>query len=220
MSRITYHYLLNGSKLSGHYIYDVMNMPNKALQDKVLKGYLDDRVKKLKTIASEKDNPRCEEAKMELAEIESKDSVKDKMNVHFRNSYNRIGLDKLLGKPYFGVWGIHTVPADMFGVDPRYRYRLKIDCDNIDPDCIIVKVSTGKYSKLSRAMGKDYFKYTPDIYDKFCKPFLSKDDNINYIIKDAYSRGPIRTMSSSIPDIIFYLPRIKFQPQDFEVYKP
>jgi len=220
MSRITYHYLLNGNKLSGQYIYDVMHIPNKSLQDKILQGYLNDRLAKLKLIAENPSNPKSEFAKQELEEIAAKKTVKEKMNVHFRNSYNRIGLDKLLGKPYFGVWGIHTVPADMFGVDPRYKYRLKIDCDDIDPDCIIVKVSTGKYSKLSRSMGKDYFKYTPDIYDKFCKPFLSKDDNINSIIKDAYSRGPIRTMSSSIPDIIFYLPRIKFQPQDFEVYKP
>ena len=217
MSRITYHYLLNGTKLSGNYLYDVMNMPNKALQDKVLTGYLNDRISKLKLIANEKDNPKADFAKQELDEMSAKDTVKEKMEVHFRNSYDRIGLPKLLGKPYFGVWGIHTTPADLFGVDPRYKHRLKIDCDNFDPDCIIVKVSTGKYSKMSRAMGKDYFKYTSDIYDKFCKPF--QEQNHSDLVSKAFSHGPVRTVSSGVPDIIFFLPRLKFQPQDFEAYK-
>lgn len=217
MSRITYHYLLNGTRLQGNYIYDSMHLPNKSLQNKILSSYLKDRIKKLKIISNEEDNPMREEVIKELAEINSMKTIKDKINVHFRNAYNRMGVDKILGKPYFGVWGIHTTPADLFGVDPRYKVRLKIDCDVIDPDCIIIKVSTGNYSKFSRSMDKAYFKYSQSIYDKYCKPFQTNETDD--IVKDAYNRGPIRTVSSSVPDIILFLPRIKFNQEDIEVYK-
>ena len=217
MSRITYHYLLNGSRLQGNYIYDSMHLPNKSLQNRILSNYLKDRIKKLEIISNEEDNPMREEAIKELSEINSMKTIKDKINVHFRNAYNRMGLEKILGKPYFGVWGIHTTPADLFGVDPRYKVRLKIDCDTIDPDCIIIKVSTGKYSKISRAMDKCYYKYTTEVFDKFCKPFQTNETDD--IVKDAYNRGPIRTVSSSVPDVIFFLPRIKFNQEDIEVYK-
>ena len=217
MSRITYHYLLNGSRLQGNYIYDSMHLPNKSLQNRILSNYLKDRIKKLEIISNEEDNPMREEAIKELSEINSMKTIKDKINVHFRKAYNRMGLEKILGKPYFGVWGIHTTPANLFGTDPRYKVRLKIDCDMIDPDCIIIKVSTGKYSKISRAMDKCYYKYTIEVFDKFCKPFQTNETDD--LVKDAYNRGPIRTVSSSVPDIIFFLPRIKFNQEDIEVYK-
>jgi len=219
MSRITYHYLLNGSMLQGNYIYDSMHLLNKSLQNRVWSGYITDRTKKIMSIYSDPDTPdnKKEWANQMLNKLKNANTPKDKMNILFSDSYNRMGLEKILGKPYFGVWGIHTTPADLFGVDPRYKVRLKIDCDVIDPDCIIIKVSTGNYSKFSRSMDKAYFKYSPSIYDKYCKPFQTNETDD--IVKDAYDRGPIRTVSSSVPDIIFFLPRIKFNQEDIEVYK-
>ena len=46
-----------------------MNIPNKALQDKILRGYLNDRLAKLKLIAEDPSNPKSEFAKQELEEI-------------------------------------------------------------------------------------------------------------------------------------------------------
>lgn len=219
MSRLTYHYLLNGSRLSGNYIYDSMHLPNKALQEKVLKGYLTDRLNKLHMFLTEPGMPeeKIEWAKSMIKKINSKDTLKEKVDVIFEDGYNRIGLPKLLGRPYFGVWGIHTTPTNLFGIDPRYKFRLVIDCDSLDPDNLIIRTSNGKFSKVNLAMEKTDIKYTPSNYDIYCKPFIENQD----LVKQAYShKTHIRTVAGSVPAITIFLPRLKFNKEDIEVYKP
>ena len=205
---------MNGSTLQGNYLYDVMHLPNKSFQEKVLGDYLEDRIRKLNMIVSDSTNPRCEEAINELKEINSKKNIKDKVHVLFKNSYERIGLDKILGKPYFGVWGIHTTPADLFNLNnQRYKYRVGIDCTSIDPSLVIIKVSTGQYDSNNLNMKKQYFKYSNLIWNKYCKPFT--DDN--ELTNKAYSNGhTVRTVSSGVPDVVFFVPKLRFDPKNFE----
>lgn len=213
ISHITYHYLLNGSALQGNYLYDVMHLPNKSFQEKVLGDYLEDRLKKLQIIVSDPTHLRCEEAINELKEIDRKKNLKDKVHVLFKNSYERIGLDKVLNKPYFGVWGIHTTPADLFGLhNPRYRYRVGIDCTSIDPSLVIVKVSTGQYDPNNFTMKKQYFKYSSAVWNKYCKPFTENNDLTNKAYNNSHT---VRTVSSGVPDVIFFVPRLRFDPKNF-----
>ena len=218
MSRLTYHYLLNGSRLSGDYIYDSMHLPNKVLQEKILKGYLTDRLHKLNMFLTNPSIPKekIEWAKKMIEKVNNKSTLKEKVDVIFEDGYNRIGLPEILGKPYFGVWGIHTTPAHLFGVDPRYTHRLVIDCDSLDPSNLVIRTSNGKFSKVNLAMEKKDVKYTPSNYDTYCKPFVENKD----LVIQAYShKANVRTIAGSVPAITIFLPRLKFLPSDFEVFE-
>ena len=83
------------------------------------------------------------------------------------------------------------------------RYRLRIDCDLFDPGIIIIRV------------GRDCYKYTEANWNKYCKPYADdKEMTIKTYNKNSHLAFKI------VPQIIFYLPKIKFQKSDFEEYNP
>lgn len=148
---------------------------------------------------------------VELANAQK--DLKSKANFYFKVVYDNSFI-KVLKRPYFGVWGIHTTPADLFNLNnPKYKYRVGIDCTSVDPSLVIIKVSTGQYDSNNLNMKKQYFKYSPAVWNKYCKPFT--DDN--NLTNKAYSNGhTVRTVSSGVPDVIFFVPKLRFDPKNFE----
>jgi len=216
MNHITYHYLLNGSTIDGKYLYDVNHLPNKALQEKVYRGYIEDKVAKLtKWLKDDKTDPDAREfAKLVIDTLATKKTLKEKANAWFAILYDRRGYQQFFGKPYFGVWGIHTTPANLFGLDPRYKYRIAIDLDTIDPDVIIIRAGIPRSQKDKNS--NRYFRYNEANWDKYCSWFTTGRDWVN----KAYPGGFIpRTVSGGTPDIMIFLPKLRIDKNDIEVYK-
>lgn len=212
MSHITYHYLLNGKEIRGNYLYDVNYLPDKSLRTKIYKGYVEAKLAGLMQVIKDNDSPKdVEFAHYVIDRLNQHSSLKDKANEWFKICYERRGYEKLLGRPYFGIWGIHTTPADLFGVMPRYRHRIAIDLDEIDPNVILIRKGVSRTVKDKNA--NRYFKYNEANWDKFCGWF-SKG---NTWIKKAYPGDFVpRTVSGGVPDVIIFLPKLKFDPKNFE----
>ena len=195
MSHITYHYLYNGDQLQGNYLYDINHLPDKKLQEKLYQRYIDDVESRLKVNKSGKEL---------LPILQSKKTLKEKANFYFELVYERAG--KVLGKPYFGVYGIYTTPADLF--DPNIqlktdsaplKYRLAFDCDTIDPKVIIIR------------MGADCYPYNESNWDKFCKPFVD-DPKMTSKMYNKYKTRKFRV----VPQVVIYLPKLKFNKSQLE----
>ena len=210
MNHITYHYLLNGSRISGNYLYDINHLPNKQLQNRVYKGYVDSKIEKMNEWL--KQGKDVEFARLVLNLLNSQSDLKSKANAWFKLLYDRRGYESLLGKPYFGIWGIHTTPADLFGVMPTYKYRIKIDLDTIDPDLIIIRAGIGLDVKDRNS--NRFFKYTEANWDRLCSMYSDSKWT-----SKAYPNGFIpRTVSGGVPDIMIFVPRLKIDKSNFEVY--
>ena len=105
MSHITYHYLINGwTDLKGRYLYDANHIPDKSLQEKVYHKYIDNAEHRLEK----------EGAIQVLNEFKKCKTLKEKANFIFKINYDN-QVKSILKKPYFGVWGIYTMPIDTFG---------------------------------------------------------------------------------------------------------
>ncbi len=215
MSHITYHYLLNGFTIKGAYLYDVNHLPDKTLRNKIYRGYVEAKIKGLTQIIKDNNSPKdVEFSRYVLDRLSQYSTLKDKANEWFRICYERRGYEQLLGKPYFGIWGIHTTPADLFGIMPRYKYRIAIDLDTIDPDVIIIRKGISRSVKDKNA--NRYFKYNESNWNKLCGWFSDGDK----WIKKAYPGDFVpRTVSGGVPDVMIFLPRLKFDKSDIEVYK-
>ena len=195
MSHITYHYLYNGDQLQGNYLYDVTHLPNKKLQEKIYKKYTDGIEFRLKTAGA-----------LDLLEkYKSLDTLEDRAHFLFSVTWNNQVKD-VLGKPYPGLWGIYTTPADLF--DDRVklkkdstplRYRVKLDCDMFDPDVLVIRV------------GRKCYKYNIPNWNKYCKPYVDdKEMTIKTYNKNSHLAFKI------VPQIIFYVPKLKFNKSQFE----
>ena len=77
-------------------------------------------------------------------------------------------------------------------------YRIRIDCDTIDPGLIIIR------------FGRETYPYNDSNWNKICKPY----EKPGYFMK-VKDKASFR----EFPTVIFFLPRIKFSKEDIEVYK-
>ena len=195
MSHITYHYLYNGDQLHGNYLYDINHLPDKKLQEKLYQRYVDDIESRMKVNKGGKEL---------LSIAQSMKTLKEKANFYFSLSYEKAG--KVLGRPYFGVWGLYTTPADLF--DPNIqlktdttspKYRLAFDCDTIDPKVIIIR------------MGADCYPYNESNWNKFCKPFVD-DPKMTSKMYNKYKTRKFRV----VPQVVIYLPKLKFNRSQLE----
>ena len=191
MSHITYHYLLNKTNksdvnnmmdLKGKYIYDLNHNPDKQKQEKIYKGYLDLFLR---------NSPPEDLVKLCMQQK----GLKAQVNFWFESMYKE-NIEPVLGKPYFGVFGIYTTPANLL----QKCYRVKIDLDTIDPDVVIIR------------FGKDIVKYSIPNWNKYCEPFVNNKDGA----KEFKRTGSFK----SLPSIIIYLPRLRYSPEDIEEYTP
>lgn len=188
MNHITYHYLINGwNDLKGHYLYDAMHIPNKSIQEKVFHKYVDDIEHRLK-----------KEGQLELLDqFNDKKTLREKADLMFKLIYDA-QFKKVLNRPYFGVYGIYTMPIDTFGYLEHHKCRIRIDCDTIDPDLIVIR------------FGRNCYKYNESNWNKICEPY----EQPGYFMKVKDKSG-----FREFPTVIFMLPRLKFLPEDVEVYK-
>ena len=188
MSHITYHYLINGwNDLQGNYLCDANHLPDKALQEKVYHKYTDNAEHRLEK----------EGALDVLNEYKKCKTLKEKANFIFKINYNN-QIEPILKRPYFGVWGIYTMPIDTFGYLEHHKYRIRIDCDTIDPGLIIIR------------FGRNTYPYNESNWNKICKPY----ETPGYFMK-VKDKASFR----EFPTVIFFLPRLKFTKEDIEVYK-
>ena len=190
MRHITYHYLLNKNDktstnktmdLTGNYYYDLNFMPDKKKQEEIYKYYL---------------NMFLSQAPEELAQqCKQRKGLKAQVNFWFESMYKE-NIEPVLGKPYQGIFGLYTTPADLL----QECYRLRIDLDTIDPDVIVIR------------FGKNIVKYSTSNWNKYCAPFVNNKDRSKKFVKTGSFK--------SLPAIIIYLPRLKYLPEDIERYKP
>lgn len=190
MSHITYHYLLNKTNktatnnsmdLNGNYLYDLNCNPDKKKQEIIYKGYL---------------NQFLSSAPEELVKLcKQRKSLKDQVNFWFEMGYKK-NFEKVLGRPYFGVFGLYTTPADLLTT----CYRLKIDLDTIDPDVLVIRFGNGNY------------KYNESNWNKYCKPFIhNKEKSLEFVKKGSFK---------VLPSVVIFLPKLKFNKEDIEEYNP
>lgn len=188
MSNITYHYYSH-SGFKNNCIYEVEHLEDLEVKSNEYISYYKDL-----------DPLKIKLSSDQYLEYESLPSIEQKVQYMFKVRYDRSFKD-ILGRDYFGIFGIYTAPVDLFnGVAFNLKKRIKINLDTIDPNLIIIR----------EGQGGPCHKYTKENWDLFCKPYI---DNKDFLIEAYRTSG---RKFKNIPNIIIFLPKIEFDESDIE----